>query len=58
MPTFYKLVMSNKLQDNIIQLKVFKNNDWVWVTIKLKGNDVSYFKKHLQNTKYKIKTHS
>ena len=51
MPTFYKLVMSNKLQDNIIQLKVFKNNDWVWVTIKLKGNDVSYFKKHLQNKK-------
>ena len=48
-PTFYKLVMSNKIQDNIIQLKVFSNNDWVWITIKLKGNDVSYFRKHLQN---------
>ena len=50
-PTFYKLVMSNKVQDNIIQLKVFQNNDWVWITIKLKGNDVSYFRKHLQNKK-------
>ena len=49
MPTFYKLVMSNKLQDNVIQLKVFSQNDWVWITIKLKGNDVSYFRKYLQN---------
>ena len=49
MPTFYKLVMSNKLQDNMIQLKVYCHNDWVWMTVKLKGNDVSYFRKYLQN---------
>lgn len=45
-PSFYKKNCYNKISDNLIELKVYKNNDWVFITYKLKGNDISYIKKH------------
>ena len=43
MPTFYKTVMyeSNK-EDGSASLKLYINNDWAWVTVKLRKTDLKY----------------
>ena len=45
-PVFFKSNMYDKLDDFIIKIKVYHNNDWVWLTIKLKNTDVKYLQRH------------
>ncbi|MDY0363051.1 MAG: transposase [Desulforegulaceae bacterium] len=33
-PVFYKPVMFNKINDGSARIKIYKNNDWVWIDIK------------------------
>ena len=55
-PTFYKGNMYRPYTDDTVQLKLFLDNDWKWVTIKLKHIDMQYIRKHLQNTKMSVPT--
>lgn len=57
-PTFYKdnMFISRNLDSDKVQLKLFINNDWKWVDIKLKHTDMQYIRKHLQNTKMSVPT--
>lgn len=57
-PTFYKYNMydSESINSDTVQLKLFVNNDWNWVTVKLKHTDMQYIRKHLQNTKMSVPT--
>ncbi|MCM3790123.1 RNA-guided endonuclease TnpB family protein [Domibacillus indicus] len=38
-PVFYRGNMFNRTSDTTAQIKVFHQNDWVWVDIKFKGQD-------------------
>lgn len=50
-PALYKGNMFNFLSDNKVQVKMFKNNDWVWLTINLRNQDVKYINKNFANKK-------
>ena len=43
--------MYEKLDDNLVRIKVFKNNDWVWQIIKLRNTDINYIKNRFSNDK-------
>lgn len=43
--------MYEKLSDNLVKIKVFKNNGWVWQTIKLRNTDIKYFKNRFSQDK-------
>ena len=45
-PAFYKGNCFTKETDTIVSLKVYKNNDWVWVSFTLKETDVKYILRH------------
>ena len=52
MPVFYKDGMSKgNYEDNTLQLKVFKDNDWKWVTVNLKKTDIESVRKHSRQGK-------
>ena len=34
--------MFNRLDRNTVEIKLFKNNDWVWVKCGLRNQDVKY----------------
>lgn len=53
-PTFYKDNMYIKEDDNTIKLKVYKNKDWVYHTLKLRNQDIKYISKYVNNG-WKIK---
>ena len=55
-PTFYKDNMYLPNTNDTVQLKLFIDNDWKWVTVKLKHTDMQYIRKHLQNTKMSVPT--
>lgn len=55
-PAFYKDNMYLSNADDTVQLKLYINNDWKWVTIKLKHTDMQYIRKHLQDTKMSVPT--
>lgn len=55
-PTFYKDNMYLQNTDDTVQLKLFIDNDWKWVTVKLKHTDMQYIRKYLQNTKMSVPT--
>lgn len=55
-PTFYKDNMYLSNTEDTVQLKLFINNDWKWVMVKLKHTDMQYIRKHLQNTKMSVPT--
>lgn len=55
-PTFYKDNMYLPNTDDTVQLKLFIDKDWKWVTVKLKHTDIQYIRKHLQNTKMSVPT--
>lgn len=38
-PVFYKKNMFNKLDDNSALIKIFQNNDWIWIKIDYKGSN-------------------
>lgn len=52
MPTFYKKVMFCPSEDPCAaHLKLFLNNDWVWVKVRLRGTDIRYLKRYWQHCK-------
>ena len=49
MPTFYRGNMYKSLEDkHYIELKLYVNNDWVWVPFKIGHTDIRYIEKHLK----------
>lgn len=57
-PTFYKdnMYLPNAEIDDAVRLKLFIDNDWKWVTVKLKHTDIQYIRKHLLHTKMSVPT--
>lgn len=55
-PAYYKnnLFKDFNLETKTIKLKVFKNNDWVFKTYRLKTSDCNYYKKKLANKKQNV----
>ena len=48
MPTFYRGNMYKTLEDkHYIELKLYVNNDWVWVPFKLRHTVIRYIEKSL-----------
>lgn len=50
-PALYKGNMYNRLSRNEAQIKVFRDNDWVWQTVKLREQDIKYIEKKCKNYK-------
>ena len=52
MPTFYnKQMYTPSKEPNAAFVKLYRNNDWVWVKIKLKPTDVRYINKYWSDIK-------
>ena len=49
MPAFYRGNMFQRISDNEAMVKVFFQNDWVWMRISLRKQDVKYILKHYPN---------
>ena len=45
MPCFYHGNCFRNMTDGTAEIKVFRNNDWVWQTIRLNHSDLKYLKK-------------
>lgn len=57
LPTFYKGNMyRDDCEGDAVRLKLFVNNDWNWVEIKLKHTDVVNIQKHIANAKMSVPT--
>lgn len=57
LPTFYKGNMYlDDCEGDAVRLKLFVNNDWNWVEIKLKHTDVVSIQKHMANAKMSVPT--
>lgn len=50
-PVLYKGNMYLRLSDNQVKIKVFKNNDWQWIYLNLRNQDVKYIKNNCQKLK-------
>ena len=46
MPIFYKGNMFQRISDNEAMIKILFHNDWVWLRISLRRQDVKYILKH------------
>lgn len=57
-PIFYKdnMFISRNIDNDKVQLKLFIDNDWKWIDVKLKHTDMQYIRKHLQNMKMSVPT--
>ena len=57
-PTFYKdgSYKYDNTEKDIVQLKLFIDNDWKWITVKLKHTDMQYIRKHLNGVKMSTPT--
>ena len=57
-PAYYKnnLFRNFDPETQTIELKVFKNNDWIYETYTLKTSDCNYYKKNLANKKQNVPT--
>lgn len=55
-PAYYKnnLFKDFNPENKTIELKVFKNNDWIYETYGLKTSDCNYYKKNLANKKQNV----
>ena len=55
-PAYYKrdLFRNFNPEGKTIELKVFKNNDWIYETYGLKTSDCNYYKKNLANKKQNV----
>lgn len=51
MPVFFRDNMYQEESDTVCKVKLFHQNDWVWVTVKLLKTDVDYLKKYWSHTK-------
>lgn len=57
LPTFYRRGMYEENCDgDFVKLKLFVNNDWNWVKVKLKHTDLRYIEKHLSGAKMSAPT--
>lgn len=50
-PTLFRNNMFNRLDRNTVEIKLFKNNDWVWVKCGLRNQDVKYIENTCVNMK-------
>lgn len=48
-PALYGAGMFKRLDDYHAQVKVFKDNDWKWLTVQLRKSDVDYMSRHCAN---------
>ena len=46
MPVFYKGNMFQRISDNEAKIKILFQNDWVWMPVSLRKQDVKYILKH------------
>jgi IS605 OrfB family transposase len=46
MPTFYKDNMYEDNGDGTARLKLYHKNDWVWVKVRLRKQDIDYIREH------------
>ena len=51
MPVFYRDNMYQEEDDYTCKLKLFYQNDWVWVSVKMLKTDVNYIKKYWSHVK-------
>lgn len=57
LPTFYKGNMyCDDCEGDAVRLKLFVNNDWNWVEVKLKHTDVVSIQKHMANARMSVPT--
>lgn len=56
MPTLYKDNMFIRTDSNTARIKIFHKNDWVWLTVNLREQDVRYIEKHCANAKELVPT--
>ena len=57
LPTFYRDNMYlDGCEDDSVKLKLFVNNDWNWVEVKLKHTDVVSIQKHMKSAKMSVPT--
>jgi hypothetical protein len=57
-PTFYKRDMykNDDISKDTVKLKIYKDNDWKFIKVKLKHTDMQYIRKHLSGTKMSVPT--
>jgi len=51
-PALYKGNMFNMIDRTHAEIKVFKNNDWVWLNITLRSQDIKYIEKHCHGKEF------
>ena len=56
MPTLYNNGMYIRTGTNTARIKIFHKNDWVWLDVELKNQDVKYIQKHCQLKKAYVPT--
>lgn len=58
LPTFYKdnTYDCSLMDDDSVRLKLFVNNDWIWVPFKLKHTDMNYIRKQSVGSKMSMPT--
>ena len=56
MPTLYNNGMYIRTGTNTARIKIFHKNDWVWLDVELKNQDVKYIQKHCQLKKLYVPT--
>lgn len=49
-PALYKGNMYQPVDDDTARIKVLKDNDWVWLDVKLRRQDVRYLERHITGT--------
>lgn len=56
LPAFYKDKMydGSSLNADIVRLKLFVNNDWIWVPFTLKHTDISYIRKQSAGSRLSV----
>lgn len=56
LPTFYKdnTYDGSLMDSNIVRLKLFVNNDWIWVPFTLKHTDMNYIRKQSVGSKLSV----
>lgn len=56
MPVLYKDNMYIRTDETHAQIKIFHKNDWVWLNVELKNQDVKYIQKHCKLKKEYVPT--
>ena len=56
MPTLYNTKTFVRTNDETARIKIFHNNDWVWLDVKLNHQDVKYIKTHCKFKKEYVPT--